>query len=146
MVSQMITTATHGIRTQAQSGFECWLPQEMNPDYDILYQLGAYVLTVILALAIQQFVVYSASVAGAASAGWWCHLTHGTPQDDQAPLVAEPSSAACARARAKRAALRASSTCPMSNSAKPRAWPARAWPERSPSASYPAMSLASSDW
>ncbi len=31
--------------------------------YDILYQLGAYVLTVILALAIQQFVVYSASVA-----------------------------------------------------------------------------------
>ena len=31
--------------------------------YDILYQLGAYVLTVVLALAIQQFVVYSASVA-----------------------------------------------------------------------------------
>ena len=31
--------------------------------YDILVQLGAYVLTVILALAIQQFVVYSASVA-----------------------------------------------------------------------------------
>ena len=31
--------------------------------YDILRQLGAYVLTVILALAIQQFVVYSASVA-----------------------------------------------------------------------------------
>ena len=33
--------------------------------------------------------VYSASVAGAASAGWWCHLTHGTPQDDHAPLVGE---------------------------------------------------------
>ena len=31
--------------------------------YDILWQLGAYVLTVIAALAIQQFVVYSASVA-----------------------------------------------------------------------------------
>ncbi|HXJ68141.1 MAG TPA: dicarboxylate/amino acid:cation symporter, partial [Verrucomicrobiae bacterium] len=31
--------------------------------YDILYQLGAYVLTVVLALAIQQFVVYSACVA-----------------------------------------------------------------------------------
>jgi len=31
--------------------------------YDILVQLGAYVLTVIAALAIQQFVVYSASVA-----------------------------------------------------------------------------------
>ena len=31
--------------------------------YDILFQLGAYVLTVLLALAIQQFVVYSASVA-----------------------------------------------------------------------------------
>jgi DAACS family dicarboxylate/amino acid:cation (Na+ or H+) symporter len=31
--------------------------------YDILRQLGAYVLTVVLALAIQQFVVYSASVA-----------------------------------------------------------------------------------
>jgi dicarboxylate/amino acid:cation (Na+ or H+) symporter, DAACS family len=31
--------------------------------YDILRQLGAYVLTVLLALAIQQFVVYSASVA-----------------------------------------------------------------------------------
>ena len=31
--------------------------------YDILRQLGAYVLTVILALAIQQFVVYSASVS-----------------------------------------------------------------------------------
>ncbi len=31
--------------------------------YDILWQLGAYVLTVIGALAIQQFVVYSASVA-----------------------------------------------------------------------------------
>jgi DAACS family dicarboxylate/amino acid:cation (Na+ or H+) symporter len=31
--------------------------------YDILRQLGAYVLTVLLALAIQQFVIYSASVA-----------------------------------------------------------------------------------
>jgi DAACS family dicarboxylate/amino acid:cation (Na+ or H+) symporter len=31
--------------------------------YDILFQLGAYVFTVLLALAIQQFVVYSASVA-----------------------------------------------------------------------------------
>ena len=31
--------------------------------YDVLRQLGAYVLTVILGLAIQQFVVYSASVA-----------------------------------------------------------------------------------
>jgi DAACS family dicarboxylate/amino acid:cation (Na+ or H+) symporter len=31
--------------------------------YDILWQLGAYVITVIAALAIQQFVVYSASVA-----------------------------------------------------------------------------------
>ena len=31
--------------------------------YDILFQLGAYVLTVVLALAIHQFVVYSASVA-----------------------------------------------------------------------------------
>src|SRR5262249_57197239 len=31
--------------------------------YDILRQLGAYVLTVVVALAIQQFVVYSASVA-----------------------------------------------------------------------------------
>lgn len=31
--------------------------------YDILWQLGAYVITVILALALQQFVVYSASVA-----------------------------------------------------------------------------------
>lgn len=31
--------------------------------FDILRQLGAYVLTVVLALAIQQFVVYSASVA-----------------------------------------------------------------------------------
>jgi DAACS family dicarboxylate/amino acid:cation (Na+ or H+) symporter len=31
--------------------------------YDILRQLGAYVLTVVLALAIQQFVVYSASVS-----------------------------------------------------------------------------------
>jgi DAACS family dicarboxylate/amino acid:cation (Na+ or H+) symporter len=31
--------------------------------YDILRQLGAYVLTVLLALAIQQFVVYSASVS-----------------------------------------------------------------------------------
>jgi len=31
--------------------------------YDILRQLGAYVFTVVLALAIQQFVVYSASVA-----------------------------------------------------------------------------------
>jgi DAACS family dicarboxylate/amino acid:cation (Na+ or H+) symporter len=31
--------------------------------YDVLWQLGAYVLTVLLALAIQQFIVYSASVA-----------------------------------------------------------------------------------
>jgi len=31
--------------------------------YDILWQLGAYVFTVIVALAIQQFVVYSASVS-----------------------------------------------------------------------------------
>ena len=31
--------------------------------YDILWQLGAYVFTVVLALAVQQFVVYSASVA-----------------------------------------------------------------------------------
>jgi DAACS family dicarboxylate/amino acid:cation (Na+ or H+) symporter len=31
--------------------------------YDILWQLGAYVFTVVLALAIQQFVVYSATVS-----------------------------------------------------------------------------------
>jgi len=32
---------------------------------------------------------YSASVAGAASAGWWCHLTHGGLEDDHAPLLGE---------------------------------------------------------
>jgi len=40
------------------------LPGEASGGFDdILIQLGAYVLTVILALAIQQFIVYSASVA-----------------------------------------------------------------------------------
>jgi len=41
--------------------------------YDILRQLGAYVLTVLLALAIHQFVVYSASVAwlGGMSTGFF---------------------------------------------------------------------------
>jgi hypothetical protein len=33
--------------------------------------------------------VYSASVAGAASAGWWCHLTHGTEADQRTPLLHE---------------------------------------------------------
>lgn len=41
MVSQMTTTAAKWVRTQAQSGFECWLPSEMNPNYDMLYQLPA---------------------------------------------------------------------------------------------------------
>lgn len=39
MVSQMTTTAAKWVRTQAQSGFECWLPQGIDQDYDALYQL-----------------------------------------------------------------------------------------------------------
>jgi hypothetical protein len=47
MVSQLTTTAAKWVRTQAQSGFECWLPREMNPDYDALYQLPVSFETVL---------------------------------------------------------------------------------------------------
>jgi len=47
MVSHLTTTAAKWGRTQAQSGFECWLPTEMNPDYDILYQLPVSFETVL---------------------------------------------------------------------------------------------------
>jgi len=39
VVSQLTTTVAKGVRTKAQSGFECWLPTEMNPSYELLYQL-----------------------------------------------------------------------------------------------------------
>jgi hypothetical protein len=47
MVSHLTTTAMNSTRTQAQSGFECWLPTEMNPDYDALYQLPVSFETVL---------------------------------------------------------------------------------------------------
>jgi hypothetical protein len=39
VVSRLTSSAVHGIRTQAQAGSEWWLPSEMNPNYDLLYQL-----------------------------------------------------------------------------------------------------------
>jgi hypothetical protein len=39
IVSRLTSSAVHGIRTQAQAGSEWWLPSEMNPNYDLLYQL-----------------------------------------------------------------------------------------------------------
>jgi hypothetical protein len=41
IVSGLTSSAVHGIRTQAQAGSEWWLPSEMNPNYDLLYQLPA---------------------------------------------------------------------------------------------------------
>ena len=38
-VSRLTSSAVHGIRTHAQAGSEWWLPTEMNPDYDRLYQV-----------------------------------------------------------------------------------------------------------
>lgn len=39
VVSRLTTAAAPGVRTQAQACTEHWLPTEMNPDYDLLYQL-----------------------------------------------------------------------------------------------------------
>lgn len=39
VVSRLTSSAVHGIRTHAQAGSEWWLPTEMNPDYDRLYQV-----------------------------------------------------------------------------------------------------------
>ncbi|MDP1590967.1 MAG: hypothetical protein Q8M07_24650 [Prosthecobacter sp.] len=39
VVSRLTTAETPGVRTQAQACTEHWLPAEMNPDYDLLYQL-----------------------------------------------------------------------------------------------------------
>jgi hypothetical protein len=39
VISRLTSSAVPGIRTQAQAGFEWWLPTEMNPDYDRLYQV-----------------------------------------------------------------------------------------------------------
>ncbi|MDZ4404600.1 MAG: hypothetical protein U1A53_18160 [Prosthecobacter sp.] len=41
VVSRLTSSAVHGIRTQAQAGSEWWLPSEMCPNYDLLYQLPA---------------------------------------------------------------------------------------------------------
>jgi hypothetical protein len=47
IVSRLTSSAVHGIRTQAQVGSEYWLPQEMSPNYDLLYQLPASFETVL---------------------------------------------------------------------------------------------------
>lgn len=47
VVSHLTTTAAKGVRTQSQCGFEGWLPSEMNPDYDALYQLPVSFETVL---------------------------------------------------------------------------------------------------
>ncbi|MCX6854942.1 MAG: hypothetical protein NTV80_08560, partial [Verrucomicrobia bacterium] len=47
MVAHLTTSTMNSTRTQAQSGFECWLPTEMNPDYDALHQLPVSFETVL---------------------------------------------------------------------------------------------------
>lgn len=53
MVSHLTTTAAKWVRTQAQSGFECWVPQGIDQDYDALYQLPISFETVLAGIRLE---------------------------------------------------------------------------------------------